>query len=588
MANYHVAIHDDSRPRMVDLVLRFKVSVLPSTQRQVQDTYSIEAIATSEQIDESTNLGYRLDRYENLDAARMPSIATRATDGSDNLTVDEVEQAWAGLAGANSDIVEFVELPVPTHEARRSHAVHVHGGDPAKTAVVFLGGIHAREWGSPDILINFLQQVITAYSSGNGITQGSYVCTNAEVGSIVNTLDIIVFPLANPDGRNYSMTTDPLWRKNRRHAGAGDPVCLSGGGNGPGVDLNHNYDFLWDFQNKFSPAAGVRTSTDPCDATFNGPRVTSEPETQNVVWLVEGASNLGYFIDIHSFGEDILYSWGDEDDRTTDPSMNFREASFDTKRGVLDSDPGGDPAKYAEYLPVTDLDSRKALGSVMTAAIQVAHGRAYTLKSSANLYPTSGTSPDYAYARKFTDPTTSTVLSYTIEWCPARSEVAASFHPDYVDMVRIIEEITAALLAFCIAVAKQFVSAPQVTGMDPNTGDETGGTTVTITGTGFTGATDVGFGATSATTLFRRLRHPNHRHQPHRYRHDQHHRHPPRRHQPHHRHRPIHLRARGRANEYSTAEQIMSGPDGDRHASTATGQRRTKDSWASTPQMPAN
>ena len=33
---------------------------------------------------------------------------------------------------------------------------------------------------------------------------------------IVTTLDVVVFPQANPDGRHHSMTVDPMWRKNRR------------------------------------------------------------------------------------------------------------------------------------------------------------------------------------------------------------------------------------------------------------------------------------------------------------------------------------------------------------------------------------
>jgi IPT/TIG domain-containing protein len=40
--------------------------------------------------------------------------------------------------------------------------------------------------------------------------------------------------------------------------------------------------------------------------------------------------------------------------------------------------------------------------------------------------------------------------------------------------------------------------APAVTAINPMTGNPAGGDTVTITGSGFTGATDAGFGATSA------------------------------------------------------------------------------------------
>ena len=44
-------------------------------------------------------------------------------------------------------------------------------------------------------------------------------------------------------------------------------------------------------------------------------------------------------------------------------------------------------------------------------------------------------------------------------------------------------------------------SPPQVTGVLPATGSEAGGDQVTVTGSGFTGATDVGFGVTSAAAI---------------------------------------------------------------------------------------
>lgn len=68
-----------------------------------------------------------------------------------------------------------------------------------------------------------------------------------------------------------------------------------------------------------------------------------------------------------------------------------------------------------------------------------------------NLYPTSGTSDDYAYSRGFLDATKGKVLGFTIEWGRQRPTLPKSFHPDYVDMVPIIEEVTSGLLAFCLA-----------------------------------------------------------------------------------------------------------------------------------------
>jgi carboxypeptidase T len=378
------------------------------------------------------------------------------------LNVAEVETALALAARPeNSAFTELTTLPYRTWEGRTGSALRIGAGQSARAGVYLLGGVHAREWGSPDILINFVQLLTDAYRTGTGITQGGSSISADEVRRIVTTLDVVVFPQANPDGRHHSMTLDPMWRKNRRPADPGQPPCPSGGGNGPGVDLNRNYDFLWDFPTAFSPQAPVATSTDPCEEIYRGPGSASEPETANVTWLLDQHPSVTHFIDVHSFGEMILYNWGDDDDQTTDPSMNFHNPDYDGERGIPDSSPGGDPHKYREYLPAADLGEAIALGTVMRDAIQSAHGRQYRVTSAVGLYPTSGTSDDWAYSRSFLDTSMGKVLGYTIEWGPQRASIPKSFHPDYSDMEPIIEEITAALLAFCSAVASRSAELQQ-------------------------------------------------------------------------------------------------------------------------------
>ena len=57
-----------------------------------------------------------------------------------------------------------------------------------------------------------------------------------------------------------------------------------------------------------------------------------------------------------------------------------------------------------------------------------------------------------------------------------------------------------------------YVSAPTVTGINPNTGPPAGGTSVTITGTNLNGATAVRFGGFSQPRLlYDQQRDPNHR-----------------------------------------------------------------------------
>ncbi len=52
-----------------------------------------------------------------------------------------------------------------------------------------------------------------------------------------------------------------------------------------------------------------------------------------------------------------------------------------------------------------------------------------------------------------------------------------------------------------VVLTQAVVAAPTVTGLNPSSGPAAGGTLVTITGTGFTGATAVDFGTTAATNL---------------------------------------------------------------------------------------
>ena len=67
---------------------------------------------------------------------------------------------------------------------------------------------------------------------------------------------------------------------------------------------------------------------------------------------------------------------------------------------------------------------------------------------SMSLYPTAGTSDDYAYSRHLANQSKPKVFSYTVEWGSGDNETP--FHPPYPEMKQIIREITAALLQFCV------------------------------------------------------------------------------------------------------------------------------------------
>ncbi|MBV8219143.1 MAG: hypothetical protein JO325_11815, partial [Solirubrobacterales bacterium] len=355
------------------------------------------------------------------------------------LNITEVESALTVATSAPfNGFTHLITLPNQTWEARRCHAIKIAAGSgPGRPGVYFLGGIHSREWGSADILINFVEQLEQAYHTNTGLSFGTRSFSAADIQTIVNTLDVIVFPQANPDGRNYSMNTDALWRKNRRTAApnTGTGACV-------GVDVNRNYDFLWNFPQYFNSGSAIEDSTNTCDyQLYNGPSAFSEPESLNAKWVFDNFPNVAFFVDLHSYGEDLLYSWGDDEDQSTDPTMNFRNSAWDGQRGLA-----GDT--YKEYIPSDDLATALDLANTFQAGIQALRGTNYTVKPAFNLYPTAGTSDDYAYSRHFVNPSLENVISYTLEW-------GTEFQPPYSEMQNIIQEITCGLLAFCLRVRQR-------------------------------------------------------------------------------------------------------------------------------------
>jgi carboxypeptidase T len=121
-------------------------------------------------------------------------------------------------------------------------------------------------------------RLLRAYRDGKSIRLGHEVFSRAQIRAIVETLDIVIFPQVNPDGRHFSMERNPLWRKNRR------PAPNGRGSKSIGVDINRNFPFLWRFDRHFAPNT-VGSSFKPRDyESYVGPCPASEPETRNVIW----------------------------------------------------------------------------------------------------------------------------------------------------------------------------------------------------------------------------------------------------------------------------------------------------------------
>jgi hypothetical protein len=329
-------------------------------------------------------------------------------------------------------VSELILLPNRTSEGRQSHALRIGPPDAqGANAVVITGGLHAREWVPPDALVNLAADLLEAHSRGTGLRYGGQRFSADDIRGVVEGVQLVLFPCVNPDGRHHSQTAEPMWRKNRRRVNGSAPGCM-------GIDINRNFDALWDFRRHFAADSNVSASDNPCDPqVYVGPAATSEAETRNVVALLDRYPRARWFVDVHSYVPAIFYNWGFDVNQTSDPTMNFRNAAFDGKRG-RSSD------TYREFIPTDDLRTLQDLGDQVKRAIATASGTAYDLQQSYALYPTSGTSDDYAYSRHFVQPANGKILGFTIE-------CGRSFQPPYAEAENVIREVCAGLLALCVA-----------------------------------------------------------------------------------------------------------------------------------------
>ncbi len=354
------------------------------------------------------------------------------------LKVPEIESALAALNRAYPGLTQLITLPNVTHEGRTSHALAIKAiGVRCRTALVFIRGAHAREWGGPDVLVNLAADVLEAYTANAGLGYGNKTFSAGEVRDIVRSTTIVVIPDINPDRRAYSLaaaahTAQAMWRKNR------NPASSGGSPSKIGVDVNRNYDFLWNFPVSFSPNAymGTLASNDPASEIFHGTGPFSEPESRNVQWLVNQFPNAKFFVDVHSYTGDVLHAWGDDENQSTDPSKWYGNSAWDHKRGVA-----GDA--YGEYISATRLARVTNLANVLRDGINAVRGQGYVSKQAFWLwpttsYPTSGASDDWATARGLD--------AFVIEF-----NKNLDFFPTWAEMVDLIADVDAGLLALCSA-----------------------------------------------------------------------------------------------------------------------------------------
>jgi carboxypeptidase A1 len=275
----------------------------------------------------------------------------------DYRSYDQIKTQYRHWADKYSKYAKFIDVIGKTHEGRDIFAIEITANNPyrkTKKNIMYTGGQHAREWISP---------ATVAYISYSMLKEAD---SNEQVKDHLQNFVYKIVPIVNPDGYEYSRSSDRLWRKNRRDIGYGVY----------GVDLNRNWDYKWGL---------VGGSLIPTTETYQGPYAASEPEVQAVAGYMKKVGKAYGAIDWHSYSQVAGWSWG------------------------------------WTPLPSSNNEILKKMGDSVVAAINK-HGYSFTSQQSSNLGVASGAADDYMAVKL-------EAVSMTMELCPDPNDDAGFVLP---------------------------------------------------------------------------------------------------------------------------------------------------------------
>jgi murein tripeptide amidase MpaA len=271
--------------------------------------------------------------------ARIQAVhALREADFFDTYrTFDELDAFIDQLHALHPDVTStfFVGFSV---EGRPIRGIRMTGpGDAsARPGVLIDGAQHAREWISPMTVAYIADRILTRRT------------TDPRVAALLDSIELFVVPVVNPDGYEFSWASQRLWRKNRADNGDGTF----------GVDLNRNWPVAW---------GGTGASSSTGDETYCGTGPLSEPEAANLAQFMSALEGkiVGH-IDFHSYSQLVLWPY--------------------SYAGITPPEPDRTPLISAS--------------NQMRAAIGGSSGVGYQAMRSADLYPSGGDIIDWSYREK--------------------------------------------------------------------------------------------------------------------------------------------------------------------------------------------
>lgn len=204
----------------------------------------------------------------------------------------ETEAELKGLAAANPAEASLFSLGRTT-EGREIWCLRLNGAEQgqapsARPAVLFMGNHHGREHLTNEVALALARHLLANKA-------------DPAVRKYLDTLDIYIAPMTNPDGAEYDIRTGKYrWHRKNTRVNPDKSV---------GVDLNRNYDSLW---------CSAGASQYPSADTYCGPYAFSEPETRAVRDFILARPNLRTLMSYHSYSSLLLYPWAGRDEDVSD------------------------------------------------------------------------------------------------------------------------------------------------------------------------------------------------------------------------------------------------------------------------------
>jgi len=202
----------------------------------------------------------------------------------------EIAAETAAVAVAHPDIAQRFSIG-KSYQGRELWAMKISDNvrtDEAEPEVLFDGTTHADEHMGAEMVLKIMHWLVDGYG------------TDPRITNIVNTREIWLVFLVNPDGAEYDISGGRFhsWRKNRQPTPGTGYI---------GTDLNRNFGYRWGL-------AG-NTSTNPAAITYRGPSAFSAPETQVMrdffaSRVVDGRQQIRMSITFHESGRLVMWPYG--------------------------------------------------------------------------------------------------------------------------------------------------------------------------------------------------------------------------------------------------------------------------------------